>query len=199
VCVTCKRMRPLAATAPKYDSWDSLPDGDIPNGDISTMGHSAVRRTIHQRCACHRFAISDRYGRSQRPARRDTSAQHQQNISMMHIERERLCAVLRRTARGPAGLWPSRRTACDFIVAMRTITRSGQLVAALARLPPPARRSRCGACWHCCSSSRGGCRARSSFRETVGRPQAPAEGRDTSSHFNSGLCTPKSVRFCSCN
>ena len=127
------------------------------------------------------------------PLSSPTSAQH------LHDAHRARAPVLRRTARGRAGLWPSRRTACDFIVAMRTITRSGQLVAALARLPPPARRSRCGACWHCCSSSRGGCRARFSLRETVGMPQAPAEGRDTSSHFNSGLCTPKSVHFCSCN
>jgi len=139
-----------------------------------------------------------------RPARPVTAAgskRHERTTSAQHLHdaHRARAPVLRRTARGPAGLWPSRRTACDFIVAMRTITRSGQLVAALARLPPPARRSRCGACWHCCSSSRGGCRARFSLRETVGMPQAPAEGRDTSSHFNSGLCAPKSVRFCSCN
>ena len=67
---------------------------------------------------------------------RTTSAQH------LHDAHRARAPVLRRTARGPADLWPRRRTACDFIVAMRTITRSGQLVAALARLPPPARRSR---------------------------------------------------------
>ena len=52
---------------------------------------------------------------------RTTSAQH------LHDAHRARAPVLRRTARGPADLWPRRRTACDFIVAMSTLTRSGQL------------------------------------------------------------------------